>query len=86
MFITYRDDSQNSVGLCVPQKNVDEGNDLQSFAQAHAVSEDAAKATAGLVPVQRLDQVIIEKPDSPNLKRKNEAYHTLPASYTLSFT
>lgn len=34
------------------------------------MSEDAAKATAGLISLQRLDEVIIEKPDSPDLRNK----------------
>lgn len=34
------------------------------------MSKDAPETTAGLIPVQRLDEVIIEKPDSPNLRNE----------------
>lgn len=43
---------------------------MQCLAQPHAVSKNAAKASAGLVPLQRLNEVIIEKSDSPNLMNK----------------
>lgn len=33
------------------------------------MSEDAAKATTALIPFQRLNEVIIEKPDSTNLRK-----------------
>lgn len=58
------------MSLSVPQQDVNEGDDLQCLAQPHAVCKDAAKTTAGLIPLQRLDEVIIEKPDSPNLRDK----------------
>lgn len=57
--ITHRNNSQHSVSLSVPQQDVNEGDDLQSLAQPHTMSEDAAETTAGLIPVQRLDEVII---------------------------
>lgn len=84
MLISYRYDGQNSVGLSVPQKDVDERNDLQSLAQAHAVSQDAAKATAGLVPIQRFNEVIIEKPDPSNLWNKEKIkFHPRQLSLSL---
>lgn len=49
--ITHRDNGQHSVGLSIPQQDVNEGNDLQSLAQTHAVSEDATKAAAGFIPL-----------------------------------
>lgn len=58
------------MGLSVLQKDVNEGNDLQCLAQPHTVSKDATKATAGLIPLQGLNEVIVEKPDSPNLGEK----------------
>lgn len=68
--ITHRNNAQHSVSLSIPQQDVSEGNDLQCLAQPHAVSEDAAKATARFIPLQRLNEVVIEKPDSPNLKKE----------------
>lgn len=49
---THRDNSQHSVSSGVAKQDVDKGDDLQGFAQAHAVGQDAAKATAGPVPLQ----------------------------------
>lgn len=69
-FITHRNNGQHSVSLSIPQQYVNEGNDLQGLAQPHAVSEDAPKATAGLIAFQRLDEVVIKKPDSPDLRNK----------------
>lgn len=68
-WITHRNNGQHSVSLGIHQQDVNEGNDLQGLAQPHAVSEDAPKATAGLIAFQRLDEVIIKKPDSPDLKK-----------------
>lgn len=50
--LAYRDDGQHSASPCVAQQDVDEGYDLQSFPQAHAVSQDAAKATAVSIALQ----------------------------------
>lgn len=58
------------MSLSIPQQDVGEGNDLQCLAQPHAVSEDAAEATAGLIPLQRLNEVIVEEPDSPDLRNE----------------
>lgn len=66
---THWDNGQHSVGFRIPQQDVNEGNDLKCFAQPHAVSEDAAKATAGLIPLQGLNEVIVEKPDSSDLRQ-----------------
>lgn len=56
------------MGLSIFQEDVNEGDDLQCLTQPHAVSKNAPKAAAGLIPLQRLNEVIIEKPDSPNLR------------------
>lgn len=37
------------------------------------MSKDAAKATAGLITLQRLNEVIIEKPDSPDLQDERKS-------------
>lgn len=68
--ITHRNNSQDSVSLSIPQQDVNEGNDLQCLAKPHAVSEDATKTTAALVTLQRLNQVIIQKPDAANLGKR----------------
>lgn len=83
--ITHRDNSKHSVGLSVPQQDVNKGNDLQCFAQPHAVSKDAAKATAGIIALQRLNEVIIEKPDSPNLRDKDKKRLSNKTSWTMIF-
>ncbi len=69
-WITHRNNGQHSVSLSIHQQDVNEGYDLQGLAQPHAVSEDAAKAAAGLIPLQRLDEVIIQKADSSDLRNE----------------
>ena len=64
---THGDNSQHGVGPSVPQQDVYEGDDLQGFPQPHAVSQDTAKTTATLVPLQGLHKVIVQKADSSNL-------------------
>lgn len=68
--ITHRNNNQHSVSLSIPQQDVSEGNDLQGLPQPHAVSKDAAKATAGLIPLQGLNEVIVQKTNSTDLKRE----------------
>lgn len=58
------------MSLSISQEDVDEGNDLQRLAQSHAVCQDASKATTGLISFQRLNEIIIEEPDSPNLRKE----------------
>ena len=64
---THGDNGQHGVGPSVPQQDVYEGDDLQGFPQPHAVSQDTAKTTATLVPLQGLHKVIVQKADSSNL-------------------
>lgn len=73
------------MGLSVPQQDVNKGNDLQCFAQPHAVSKDAAKATAGIIALQRLNEVIIEKPDSPDLRDEEKKRLSNKTSWTMIF-
>lgn len=56
--------------LGVFQQDVDEGNDLQCLAKSHAVCQDAAETSAGLISFQRLDEIVIEEPDSPDLRKE----------------
>ena len=54
------------------QQDVCEGDDLQGLAQAHAVGQDAAQATAALKPLQRLHQVVIQEADPSDLDPTRE--------------
>lgn len=66
---SYRHNGKDSFGWSVAEEDVDEGDNLQSFPQTHAVGQDTAKATTGLKPLQGLNQVIIQEPDPTNLTR-----------------
>lgn len=55
------------MSLGVSEQDVDEGDDLQRFAEAHAVSEDAAETAAAAEPLHRLHQVVVQETDSTNL-------------------
>lgn len=57
------------MSLGVSEQDVDEGDDLQRFAQAHAVSEDAAEAAAAAEALHRLHQVVVQETDSTDLMR-----------------
>jgi len=50
-------------GACVRVTNEDvyEWDDLDGLPETHAVSEDAAEAVARLEPVQRLNEIVVEK-------------------------
>lgn len=58
------------MSLGVSQQDVDEGDDLQRFAQAHAVGQDAAEPAAAAEPLHRLHQVVVQETDSTDLRRK----------------
>lgn len=60
------------MSLRVSEQDVDEGDDLQRFSQAHAVSEDAAESAAAAEPLHRLHQVVVQEADSTDLKRRWE--------------
>lgn len=64
---SYRHDGEDGSGSCVSEQDVDEGDDLQGFAQSHTVCQDAAEATAGLVALQRFHQVIVQETDPADL-------------------
>ena len=55
-------------GLRVPEEDIDEGDHLQSLAEAHAVCQDATKATGDPEARQRLDEVIVQETDTANLQ------------------
>lgn len=57
------------MSLGVPEQDVDEGDDLQRFAEAHAVSEDAAKAAAAAETLHGLHQVVVQEANSAGLRR-----------------
>lgn len=65
----YRYDGEHGVSLRVPEQDVNEGDDLQRFAQAHAVGEDTAKSGATTEPLHRLHQVVVQETDSSDLQR-----------------
>lgn len=65
---SYRHDGEDGCSSCVSEQDVNEGDDLQSFAQTHAVCQDAAEPTAGLITLQRLHQVIVQETDTTNLQ------------------
>lgn len=65
---SYRDDGEHRVGLCVPEEDVDEGDDLQRLAQAHAVGQDAAEAATAAESLQRLHQVVVQEADPAHLR------------------
>lgn len=58
------------MSLGVSEQDVDEGDDLQRFAQTHAVGENTAESGAAAEALHRLHQVVVQETDSTNLKRK----------------
>lgn len=58
------------MSLGVSEQDVDEGDDLQRFAQTHAVGQDAAEAAAAMETLHRLHQVIVQEADPADLRRK----------------
>lgn len=57
------------MSLSVSEQDVDEGDDLQRFAQAHAVSEDTAESAAAAETLHGLHQVVVQETDSTDLRR-----------------
>lgn len=53
--------------LRVCEQDVDEGDDLQRLAEAHAVGEDATKPAAAPEALRRLHQVIVQEADTADL-------------------
>lgn len=74
MYLTgaYRYDGEHGVSLGVSEQDIDEGDDLQRFAEAHAVSEDAAKAAAAAETLHGLHHVVIQETYSTDLRRAQE--------------
>lgn len=62
------------MSLGASEEDVDEGDDLQRFSQAHAVCQDTAESTAAAEALHRLHQVIVQKTDSPNLRRRKRQH------------
>lgn len=56
--------------LGVFEQDVDEGDDLQCFAKAHAVSENTAESAAAAKTLHRLHQVVVKEADSTDLRRR----------------
>lgn len=79
---SYRHDGEDGSGSCMSEQDVDERDDLQGLAQSHAVCQNAAEPTAGLIALQRLHQVIIQETDPTNLQRmKRESRSTIADIY-----
>lgn len=57
------------MSLGVPEEDVDERDDLQCFAQAHAMSEDTAEPTGAAETLRRLHQVVIQETNPTDLSK-----------------
>lgn len=68
----YRYDGEHGVRLSVFEQDVDEGDDLQRFAQPHAVSQDTAESIAAAETLQRLHHVVVQEADSTNLRKRRK--------------
>lgn len=66
---THRYNSEDSFGSSVPQQDVNKGDDLQGFAEAHAVSQNTTETTAVLIALERLHQIIIQETNTADLKK-----------------
>lgn len=56
--------------LRVSEQDVDEGDDLQRLAEAHAVGQNTAEAAAAAEALHRLNQVVVQETDAADLARK----------------
>lgn len=61
-------DAEHLLGSRVAQQHVHEGHHLQRLAQAHAVRQDAAKATRGVKATHALHHVVKQEADAANLR------------------
>lgn len=52
----------------VAEQDVDEGDDLQRLAEAHAVGQNAAEPAAVAEVLHRLNQVVVQETDPADLK------------------
>lgn len=66
----YGYDGEHGVSLGVSEQDVDEGDDLQRLAQAHAVSKDTTEPAAAAEPLHRLHQVVVQETDPTDLKNR----------------
>lgn len=66
----YRYNGEHGVSLRVSEEDVDEGDDLQRLAKAHAVGQDAAEAAAVAEALHRLDQVVVQETNPADLVTK----------------
>lgn len=58
------------MSLGVSEQDVDEGDDLQRLAEAHAVGQNTAESAAAAEALHRLDQVVVQETDPADLATK----------------
>lgn len=68
----YGDNGEHGASPGVPKQDVDEGDDLQRLAKAHAVGQNTAKAAALAEALQRLNQVVVQEADPTDLATKRQ--------------
>lgn len=64
----YGYDCEHGVSPGVSEQDVDEGDDLQRLAEAHAVGQNTAEPTAVAEVLHRLNQVVVQETDPADLK------------------
>lgn len=71
------------MSLGVSEQDVDEGDDLQRLAEAHAVGQNTAEPATAAEVLHRLNQVVVQETDPADLKaegsesvRPNAREHT----------
>lgn len=69
---TYRYDGEHGVSLGVLEQDVDERDDLQRLAKAHAVGQDTAESAAVAEAFHRLNQVVVQETDPADLVTKRQ--------------
>lgn len=69
---THRDDGEHGVSLGVSEQDVDEGDDLQRLAEAHAVGQDTAEPAAVAEAFHRLNQVVVQETDPADLATERQ--------------
>lgn len=68
----YGYNGQHGVSLGVSEQDVDERDDLQRFAKAHAVGQNTAEAAAVAEALHRLNQVVVQETDPTDLVTKRQ--------------
>ena len=61
-------DDERRLGAGVTKEDIDEGDDLDRLAEPHAVRQDAAQSRARAEPLQGLDDVVVQEPDTSDLR------------------